>query len=192
MRTLRIIVAVAATLALLTAPVSAAPSSTASGDFVIGGGQRINPQGALSRTFSVDARSLPGGKTSGNYTFLSRTDPARPPFSFTARVTCVDVVGNLAVIGGTITKGNVAVGAPFLVFFRDNGDPVGGQVGPDMVSQTYVGTGGLFGNVDEVLTAQEFSAFPGTCPGAAHDHPGFGDVPGEFNVQGNFVVHDGS
>jgi hypothetical protein len=180
MRVLRMAVVAAATMALLTTPASAAPAGTATADFVVGGGLRIGPDGVVpNRTFSVDARTLPNGEVSGHYTFLVRGANAH----FTGDVTCVEVVGNHAVIGGRITTGNLGAGEDFLVFFIDNGDPVGGQFTPDIVSVTPLTSEGFWPSSDIP------SDFPATCPdadGDAHDRIEYRDV------QGNLAVNDGN
>jgi len=180
MRVLRMAVVAAATLALLTTPASAAPGGTANGDFVVGGGLRIGPDGVVpNRVFSVSARTLPDGELSGHYTFLILGEQAH----FTGDVTCVDVVGDHAVIGGHVATGNLAAGEDFLVFLIDRGDPLAGQPGPDSVSLTYVTSEGFWPSSDIP------SDYPATCPeadGDAHDRAEYRDV------QGNIVVNDGN
>lgn len=173
MRNLRSILATAFAFAVLVAPVSAAPTST--GDFVSGSGYRLS-QNIVH--FRVDAQSTSDGGASGSYLYRN----LGVDLTFTGRVTCLDVAGNQAAVGGVITKlianeTSIEVGDAFLVFFIDNGNPYRGQDGPDVVSQTYVFPG-------SELDVEVPGDFPDTCPDAAataHD---------AFGVRGNFVVKD--
>jgi hypothetical protein len=86
------------------------------------------------------------------------------------RVTCLNVVGNRAVVGSEITKtsdpGFIPVGIGALVQYTDNGEPGSDPTTPDR------------GGVGPLLPTP-----PVICP-----PPGF--VPDEPVTQGNFVVHD--
>ena len=187
MRRLRMAVVLAATLALLAGSAAAALAGPANRDSVVGGGLRIAPDGTPNRSFSVSARALAGGGASGSYTFLVLHSGSRngPSDRFTGTVTCLDVVGNQAVIGGHITKGNIAPGGDFLVFLIDGGAPVGGQPGPDMVSLTYITP------QDDWPSGDIPGDFHTHCPsanGPSYDTVG---IRGEWrSVQGNIVVKD--
>ena len=69
--------------------------------------------------FVVSARSGPQG-VSGIYTLSS---PANPLLDFSGQVTCLDVVGDHAVVGGVVTAGGEPgqIGTGFAVGFIDNG-----------------------------------------------------------------------
>lgn len=176
MRTLRTFLAAAVSLVALVAPVSAAPAST--GDFVSGSGYRLTPEGERRVHFRVGVKASPDGGVSGAYSYRNLA----VDLTFSGPITCLDVQGNQAAIGGLITKLTTSVpdihlGDSFLVFLIDLGDPYRGQVGPDVVSQTYI----FPISENDVIVPGDF---PTTCPDAAataHD---------AFNVQGNFVIKD--
>jgi hypothetical protein len=167
-------VAALAITALLVAPVSAAPAS--SGDSLRGVGIRLSAN-AVQYTVSVTGGQ--GGEPSGSFLFRSLAFK----LTFGGPVSCFDIDGNLAAIGGWtthVTPGNRdLVGHPYLVFFEDNGAPSElGQEGPDVVSQTYIFP-------DDEVFVDVPDDFPNTCPDAAAARS---DDP--FLVQGNFVVTD--
>lgn len=173
MRTLRLALAAAITLAVLAAPVSAAPAST--GDFVWGGGNRLsNDDGSPRVEFRVAAATL-GGHAFGYYSYRHLVLDLK----FSGPITCFDIAGNQAAVGGVITrlsgtdKGSTELGNGFLVFLIDNG------AGTDVVSQTYI----LPADADAGNVTVPDN-FPRTCPDAedtAHD---------AYNVEGNLVVRD--
>ncbi len=177
MRMLKVLIPVLVALSVLAAPVGAAP--TASGDSVSGSGYRLNVDGEKRVQFTVSAKSTPSGGASGSYSYNHLVIP----LTFSGPVTCLDVDGNQAAVGGLITKvtdpdnwlGEDSYG--FLVFFIDDGSPYRGQIGPDTLSQTYIYPVQA-GDVD-------FGGdFPSTCPDAAetaHDL---------FDMRGNVTVKD--
>ena len=69
--------------------------------------------------FVVSAHSGPEG-VSGIYSLSS---PANPLLDFTGRVTCLDVVGDHAIVGGVVTGGGEPgqIGTGFAVGFIDGG-----------------------------------------------------------------------
>jgi hypothetical protein len=174
MRLLRTAVALGAVLAVLAAPVSAAPATR--GDSVGGVGVRLSDNRVQ---YTVSVMGGPNGPTGS---FLYRSIDFS--LTFGGRATCFDIAGNHAAIGGWITHvqsrdpGNRGLlGQAYLVFFEDNGSPARGQAGPDVVSQTYILPADA-GSVEVPGT------FPADCPDAAateHD---------AFDVSGNFVVSD--
>ena len=117
-----------------------AVSSGAAGSFtsVTGSGWRGN---VLTPTtpihhFVVSAQSGPRG-VSGMYSLSS---PANPLLDFTGRVTCLDVVGDHAIVGGVVTGGGEPgqIGTGFAVGFIDNGSGSGTQTFTDVEIATPV------------------------------------------------------
>jgi hypothetical protein len=168
MRTLRVLAAASAVIALLAAPASGAPASN--GDFVSGSGYRLSPDGSERRVqFNAYAQADTNGAW-GSYWF-HRLGLA-PTFS--GQVKCLDVDGNQAAIGGVITRssGVVSVGDKFLVFLIDNGED---PDNPDVVSQTYI----LPADAVNVSVPRNF---PAVCPDAATTaHDAF-SVDGDLSV----------
>lgn len=176
MRTLRSVLAAATTLVLLAAPASAAPAST--GDFVWGSGYRLFPEDGSRRVeYRVGAAAL-GSHAFGYFSYRHLVVDLR----FSGPVTCFDIDGNEAAIGGVITRATGTdpgvgglLGAGFLVFLIDNGSE------PDIVSQTYILPADADADAGNVVVPGDF---PRTCPDAdetAHDAYGF---------EGNIVVRD--
>lgn len=104
-------------------------TSVAAGPFqsVTGSGWRGNvaTPNTPRHHFVVSAQSGPGG-VSGMFNSMS----PNPLGNFTGNVTCLDVVGNQAIVGGVITGGGEPgeVGTGYAVGFIDNGSP------PDQVT----------------------------------------------------------
>lgn len=171
MRFLRSVVVAAITLVLLAAPASAAPAST--GDFVWGSGYRLLEDGSRRVEYRVGAAAL-GSHAFGYFSYRHLVVDLR----FSGPVTCFDIDGNEAAIGGVITRATGTdpgvgglLGAGFLVFLIDNGSE------PDVVSETYI----LPADAGNVVVPGDF---PRTCPDAdetAHNTYGF---------EGNIVVRD--
>jgi hypothetical protein len=173
MRVLRIVVVASVAIALMAGPASAAPAGDAIGS-VSGGGWRLSPDDVPRVEFSIDAWMVPTGAITGSYRY------ANPfaPLTLNGPVTCMDIEGSSAAIGGIVTSGSDLVGEPFLVFLHDNGESVFGEFGPDQVSQTYI--------------AVEFpEGFPTTCPDA-NENPFDPDPFSHLDVIGDFTVNDGS
>jgi hypothetical protein len=122
---------------------------------------------------NVDAHGSGSGVATG--VLLSGTNG--DTFGFAARVTCMTVVGNEAVVGGIITRDAdpsfVGDGVKFFVI--DNGDPGNGNVTPDKVS----------GN--EVMTPDEFAGgFPLNCGAPVSTFTGYTDL-----LDGDVSIHGG-
>lgn len=109
-------------------------SSGAAGPFasVTGSGWRGNVSTPTTpfHHFVVNARSGPQG-VSGMYTL---TSAANPLLNFTGRVTCLDVVGDHAIVGGVVTGGGEPgqIGTGFAVGFIDNGSGTDTQTFTDV------------------------------------------------------------
>jgi hypothetical protein len=136
-------------------------SGFAKADTVFGGGH-FKLAGIADHNFSVTA-------TNGNGTLVySQND-------IVAQISCVNISGNTAVVGGTIMSAadTSIVGQAFDMYFVDNGNPSGSSVGGDEVSPVTrgfpTGPGGL----------------PKTCPAAD-----ISDAP-EMDAldAGDIVVH---
>lgn len=170
MRIPRPLIAASAALAVFAAPVAAAPATP--GDSVGGVGIRLSAN-RVHYTVAVK-----GGPSAPIGSFLYRGIDFH--LTFGGRAACFDVAGHQAAIGGWITHSTdpALLGQAYLVFFEDDGSPSSpGQVGPDVVSQSYILPADA-GSVDVP------DGFPAVCPDAAataHD---------AFDVQGNFVVRD--
>jgi hypothetical protein len=143
MRRLRILALVAVAALAVPAAALAAPTT---GDFISGSGYRLSGDGEKLVQFRVDAR-LGGAGAMGTYTFKGASG-----LTFTGSVTCLEVSGTHASVGGYVTKADpeedIPVGSAFDVLFADNGSPYRHQAGPDMVSLT------------EVLAPEDFAGCP--------------------------------
>ena len=101
---------------------SAKPSSgLPNADTVVGGGHFV--AFGTGHNFSVSV-------TGGNGVLVYSAS------GIVAQITCANVSGNVAVVGGTITSSTNAsfLNAPVEMYFEDNGDPAGTSVGGDLVS----------------------------------------------------------
>lgn len=110
-------IAVAAVLISTAAPVSAAGGPFQSVTGSVWRGTVAHPD-TPSFHFVVSAQSGPNG-VSGMFNAMG----PNPLGAFTGNVTCLDVVGNQAIIGGLITGGGEPgeVGTGYAVGFIDNG-----------------------------------------------------------------------
>jgi hypothetical protein len=118
-------------LALAVLPVVAgATHSNGKGpkkDFARGTGhfEGISPIGQTVITMHVNARSGPAGQNPKGRFFVKRDLPTE--LRVRGRVTCLNVVGNQAVVGGRIERGRVPdamfpIGGGILFQFDDNGN----------------------------------------------------------------------
>jgi hypothetical protein len=128
-RTVSLAVVVFAALASVLAP-----SVRAGGpyDYTTGGGHRATG-GTKGATFAFSAHNGPGGP-SGEYTRSGSNGSIR----ITAAITCLQVTGNRALLGGVIRRSNdpsFPAGTTVALAVEDNGNPAGG-VSPDRVSFT--------------------------------------------------------
>ena len=172
MKGLRVGLGIMVVFTLIVGPVSAAPATK--GDSVGGVGYRL-VDGERRVAYSISARGGANGPT-GSFLYRSVTFS----LTFGGPVTCLDIDGNEAAIGGRIThvqsfghENDFLLGLNYLVFVQDNGSGSLGSVGPDVVSQAYILPG------DPVDVPADF---PATCPDAAStDHDAY-DVEGDFAV----------
>jgi hypothetical protein len=159
------LVAVAFSVAVV--PAISAGSSGGPYASVNGSGWRgglFTPNTALTH-FVVSAQNGPQG-VSGTY-ISNSTSAGNPQLSFQGTVTCLYVAGDHALVGGVITKAEVAdeVGNGFAVGFIDNP-----------------------GTTDTVTLSDVFAPTPVDC-GSEADFL-FGFFPTLPFVQGNVVVRD--
>jgi hypothetical protein len=120
--------------AALTLVLAAGAQASSPGDLAIGAGSTeaclvdsgpFPPCALPARSFSFFALPTPGGGAFGLYTH--RTTAGRV---IVARVTCLEVVGGKAAIGGTsFTSGGMAFPGPWTLSIVDNG-PAGDLIGP--------------------------------------------------------------
>jgi hypothetical protein len=155
-------------LGVAVVPAISAGSTGSPYDSVNGSGWRGNiviPNTPLTH-FAVSAQNGPQG-VSGSYSSNS-TSTGNPQLSFQGTVTCLSVAGDHAVVGGVITKAEVAdeVGNGFAVGFIDN-----------------PGT-----TPDTVTLSDVFAPTPVDCDSEAAFL--FGGIPTLPFVQGNVVVND--
>ena len=121
MRKLVLTIAAACTLVFATGVQASTPGDSAVGAgrtaaCLVGGGP-FPPCTFPARVFSFFAIATPGGGAFGLYTHRTSTGTV-----VVARVTCIEVVGNTAVIGGgSFTSGGTAFPGPWTVQMVDNG-----------------------------------------------------------------------
>lgn len=115
-------------------------TSVAAGPFqsLTGSGWRgniVNPNTPIIH-FGVSAQNGPGG-VSGTYISMN---PDNALFNYTGDVTCLDVVGNQAIVGGVVTSGGQPgqVGTGFATGFIDDGSPPDTMTFSDLVIATPV------------------------------------------------------
>jgi len=179
------LLALIASLAIVVGPVTAAPSG-AGGHIVAGSAWRLNPGPEFTPRvqFTIGVQISPGN-ASGTYEYANVAGG-----TLTGSVTCGNVDGGVAVIGGHIVGGNIAVGEDFFLFLADNGAPVFGSLGPDAVSTTHVSENGAFLPGDR-LGSDFPEDFPQSCPQARGDtYDRLAEEPSDWAVVlGNVVVH---
>jgi hypothetical protein len=122
-------------LALASSASAGAGNSNAPKDFVSGGGQNNPPSGFPINHFAVNGQSdADGSNPSGQAHFVDTF--ADPNKGFFGDVTCLNVVGNRAIVVFRIdhVKNNPALdGGWDIMYIEDNGEPNGGQ-SPDYVA----------------------------------------------------------
>jgi hypothetical protein len=98
-----------------------------------------NPNTPITH-FVVIAWNAPGF-ASGTYISMN---PNNPLFNYTADVTCLDVVGNHAIVGGVVRRGGAPgqLGTGFAVGFIDNGRPPDAMTFSDLEIPTPVDCAG--------------------------------------------------
>lgn len=173
MKKIPLVIALIASLALAIGPVSADDATS----LISGGGWRLSSaefspdhvEGLPRVEFVVNVWIADGGRISGSYRYANVSG-----LKISGPVSCAKVAGNQAVIGGPITRGDLA-GNSFLVFLTDNGRRQFGQIGPDIVSQTYI----LPDQAGEVAVPNDF---PRTCPVVETPHDAY-DVLGDVAVR---------
>jgi len=175
MKKVPLVVALIVCLAVATGPVSADDATS----LISGTGWRLSSaefspdhvEGLPRVEFVVNVWITNGGRISGSYKYANVAG-----LKISGPVNCAGVAGSQAVIGGPITRGDLA-GNSFLVFLTDNGRRQFGQIGPDVVSQTYI----LPDQAGEIAVPNDF---PRTCPvvETAHDH---------YDVLGDIAVRSG-
>ena len=121
--------AVSAVMTLMNAGVAgAAGADVASGRGSVRG---ENPRGVIEAKFISGASdTTPGIGSDGNgvmHLRFTSTDPLQPDFSVTAKVTCVNAVGNRATVVGEVTKATRPELQSMIFYIEDNGPPKAGQ-----------------------------------------------------------------
>ena len=179
MRRVFAIVAGAVLTGALAGSVLAAPG----GHIVSASGWRLTPDGVPGVEFMAGAQVSPG-RAIGTFRFGNAS------LDIGGLVTCGDVAGGVAVLGGRITSTTepAYVGGNFLMWFIDNGPTTFGNWGPDEVSLLDVGGG---------TSATEFGSypdlpedFPASCPPATGT--GFDQVVADGSIRtvlGGVTVH---
>lgn len=166
------LLALAAGLALVIGPVSAAPPN--GGGLVAGSGWRIAPEGDPRVEFKVAAKFSPGD-VGGTYEYGNVAG-----LRLSGSITCGSIDADVAVVGGHITGGTDLIGEDFLIFFLDNGTPTFGSLGPDLVSFTLIPEAGD-------IVGEDFPAdFPTHCPEARGQTF---EIQQLLTVLGDIVVH---
>jgi hypothetical protein len=176
-----VLATVAAVAAIVSTTGLAGPGGD-NGDSVYGGGRHAGggactdgttpfcpPNG---REFSVDAHSnRSGGNAHGT---LEYANPDTGAIILSGDVTCLQVDGDRAVVGGRANEGAIA-GMGFLIYLEDRGRP--GSATRDRVSPVFV-----------LAESEEPPGFPRTCPAFEEDVNGVGFFQQTF---GDVAVTDG-
>jgi hypothetical protein len=96
-------------------------------DLVSGTGQFVSFAGSDSQ-LHVNAQSGPSGEDPRGHFFFTRSNFGTNVFDFSGRVTCVNVSGNLAAVGGVVTKSetpSAPEGSGILINIEDRGPHAG-------------------------------------------------------------------
>lgn len=185
MKRLPLVLTLVASLVLAVGPVSADDAKSV----ISGGGWRLTnetwsppgtPPGLPKVEFLVNAWITENGRVSGLYKYGNVSG-----LLLSGPLTCAKVAGNRAVIGGPIsrTSDSAFAGTSFLVFLTDNGRHQFGQIGPDIVSQTYISP--VFPGTVGDMPAD----FPAHCPAADGAASNAADA---FEVLGDIAVRSGN
>jgi hypothetical protein len=155
-----------------------------SGPSAIGGGHHdaACPTGGLpewtvclpSRDFSLDAHAVGGsGRAVGTLRYGHRGGP----LDMTVAVSCLNVSGGHAVVGGTVTGAPdpSVVGLPALFFVTDQGDPASAT--PDGISAFLL-------TDPSTPFPGEPADFPRSCPSSTDSFMGYFDITGDVAVSG--------
>lgn len=111
------------------APAGAGPAVNGSGHFEHPGG--------WYRTFSLHAVVDRQGAVVGSFNLVNHVRPVNRESHTTARVTCFQVDGNVARMGGIVTADTeIGPGDPVIWTVVDNGE--GGNAPPDQISRAYI------------------------------------------------------
>jgi hypothetical protein len=141
-----------------------------------GGGQFSPFNGAVTRAFALDAHVDGSGNGAAYGTW--EYGPPTGPWHVRGDITCMNVVGNVAIVGGWVRETErPELAVAFLTYVRDNGTPASGA--QDEASVSYFGgTSGANGDFP--------TSFPQTCPAGTDS---FTDEPPIwFPVTGDVVV----
>lgn len=160
--------------AVLTGAVAGSALAAPDGHIVSASGWRLSLEGVPAVEFQAAAQVSPGHPI-GTFRF------GNADLDIRGSVTCGDVAGTVAVLGGRIssTTDPSLVGGNFLLWFIDNGATVFGSWGPDEVSLLDVGGGSSateFGSYPDLP-----ADFPMHCPTAAG--PGFDQVVADGSIR---------
>jgi hypothetical protein len=165
----------------IAAGVSLAGPGAVGGDSVYGGGRHaigtctdgttpFCPPGG--REFSVDAHATRNSRNAEGA--LEYANPGTGSVIASGDVTCLNVDGDQAVVGGRVTGGSAA-GLTFVIHLEDLGAP--GSATRDRVSPVFV-----------LSPAEEPPGFPRSCPDFEEDVGGVGFFEQTF---GDVAVNDG-
>ena len=93
-------------------------------DLVSGTGHVVIEEAEFDAQLHVNAKSGPTGEDPRGHFFLTRSQFGIEDIDFSGRVTCVDVNGDLAAVGGVVTKSknpSVPEGSGILINIEDRG-----------------------------------------------------------------------
>lgn len=160
-------------LAVILGPASVAAGGGGSTS-VVGAGWRLNFEDVPRVEFRIAAQIGPG-KALGTYHYANRSGTR-----IDGTITCGNVAGGVAVVGGHVTSSSEPSyeEMDFYLWFLDNGSPVFGSIGPDQVTQIYIG-GGTSG--EPIGGGADMPAdFPAHCPQAQGE---------SFDIMAGFGLH---